>query len=46
MELAQQARMLVNELYAYCGMEAAQTNTVINQVWRNINTASQHTLLS
>ncbi|HMF70656.1 MAG TPA: hypothetical protein VK616_04235 [Flavitalea sp.] len=46
LELAQQARMLVNELYAYCGMEAAQTNTVINQVWRNINTASQHTLLS
>ncbi len=43
--LAQQSRNLVNQLYPYCGLNAARTETHINQVWRNINTASQHTLL-
>jgi indole-3-acetate monooxygenase len=43
--LARQARNLVNELYPYCGMEAARLGSVVNQVWRNINTASQHILL-
>lgn len=43
--LAQQSRNLVNQLYPYCGMHAARTDTMINQVWRNINTASQHALL-
>ncbi len=45
LNLAQQSRNLVNGLYPYCGMYAARTDTMINQVWRNINTASQHTLL-
>jgi len=45
LHLAQQARNLVNGLYPYCGLYAARTDTMINQVWRNINTASQHTLL-
>lgn len=44
-DLARQSRNLVNSLYPYCGMYAARTDTMINQVWRNINTASQHTLL-
>jgi alkylation response protein AidB-like acyl-CoA dehydrogenase len=43
--LARQARLLVNELYGYCGMDAARNTSMINLVWRNINTASQHTLL-
>lgn len=44
-QLAKQARELVNELYPYCGMEAARNDTVINRVWRDINTASQHPVL-
>jgi len=32
-------------LYPYCGMRAAETKEEINQIWRNIFTASQHTLL-
>jgi len=45
LQLAGQSRELVNQLYPYCGMHAARTDTMINQVWRNINTASQHSLL-
>ncbi|MEJ7738117.1 MAG: acyl-CoA dehydrogenase [Chitinophagaceae bacterium] len=45
LHLAQQSRNLVNRLYPYCGLHAARTDSVINQVWRNINTASQHSLL-
>lgn len=45
LDLARKARNLVNELYPYCGLYSARTDTLINQVWRNINTASQHTLL-
>ncbi len=45
MNLARQSRNLVNALYPFCGIYAARTDTMINQVWRNINTASQHTLL-
>jgi len=45
LNLARQSRNLVNHLYPYCGLYAARTDTMINQVWRNINTASQHTLL-
>jgi alkylation response protein AidB-like acyl-CoA dehydrogenase len=44
-QLSKGARDLVNELYPYCGMEAAKTNTAINQVWRDINTSSQHPIL-
>jgi alkylation response protein AidB-like acyl-CoA dehydrogenase len=45
LRLAQRARELVNEIYPYCGLNAARTETMINQIWRNINTASQHNLL-
>jgi hypothetical protein len=43
--LAQASRGLVNDVYPYCGLEAAHTGSAINLVWRNINTASQHSLL-
>ena len=44
-DLARQSRNLVNELYPYCGLYASRTDTMLNLVWRNINTASQHSLL-
>jgi alkylation response protein AidB-like acyl-CoA dehydrogenase len=44
-QLAMRSRHWVNRLYPYCGMQAARTDTVINIVWRNINTASQHSAL-
>ena len=44
--LAQRCRDWVDALYPYCGMEAAQSDSIINQVWRNVHTASQHTLLN
>lgn len=45
LKLAKETRNLVNQLYPYCGLHAARTDTIINQIWRDINTASQHTLL-
>jgi hypothetical protein len=44
--LATTARQLVDELYPCCGLAAADPRTGINRVWRNIHTASQHTLLT
>ncbi len=43
--LAQAARDCVNDLYPYCGLTAADENREINMVWRDIHTASQHSLL-
>jgi alkylation response protein AidB-like acyl-CoA dehydrogenase len=43
--LATTARRLVDELYPYCGLTAANPATEINRVWRNLHTASQHPLL-
>jgi hypothetical protein len=43
--LAAIARKSVDELYPYCGLWAANPATEINRVWRNLHTASQHTLL-
>jgi len=43
--LATTARQTVDELYPYCGMRAARPETEINRVWRNLHTASQHSLL-
>jgi alkylation response protein AidB-like acyl-CoA dehydrogenase len=43
--LAKEARSSVDELYPYCGLAAAATGSMINQVWRDIHTASQHSLL-
>jgi indole-3-acetate monooxygenase len=45
-ELAAIARQLTDELYPYCGLIAADPRTEINRVWRNIHTASQHSLLT
>ncbi len=44
--LAAVARQLVDELYPYCGLAAADPATEINRVWRNLHTASQHKLLN
>jgi alkylation response protein AidB-like acyl-CoA dehydrogenase len=45
-ELAHQARMSVDRMYPYAGLEAAKKETVINRVWRDLHTASQHSLLT
>jgi alkylation response protein AidB-like acyl-CoA dehydrogenase len=44
-QLARIARQGVDELYPYCGLQAASPDTEINRVWRDVHTASQHTLL-
>lgn len=43
--LANGVRKLVETLYPFCGMAAAERSTVINRVWRDMHTASQHVLL-
>ncbi len=45
-DLAAKARQLVDELYPYCGLLAADPATEINRVWRDLHTASQHSLLN
>lgn len=45
-KLAKKARQIVDELYPYCGLEAARTQSELNRVWRDIHTASQHSLLT
>lgn len=45
-ETVRTIRKYVALLYPYCGMRAADPREEINQIWRNIFTASQHTLLS
>lgn len=42
--IANDARMVINTLYPHCGLIAADTTEEINRVWRNFNTAGQHTL--
>lgn len=42
--LANRCRQIINELYPFCGLEAADTRTEINRVWRNFHTAGQHSL--
>lgn len=44
-QLVKNARIQVNNLYPYCGMKAAMMDEEINLVWRNLFTASQHSLL-
>ncbi|MFC0775968.1 hypothetical protein [Terrimonas alba] len=44
--LAKNAREIVDDLYPYCGLIAANRDSEINRVWRNLHTASQHSLLS
>ena len=45
-QLAQTGRACVDDLYPYCGLIAANPDTIINRVWRDIHTASQHSLLT
>ncbi|RYU87921.1 acyl-CoA dehydrogenase [Mucilaginibacter terrigena] len=44
--LAKISRESVDELYPYCGLLAASPDTEINRVWRDLHTASQHSLLT
>ena len=44
--LAAEARRMVDELYPWCGIAAANPDTQINRVWRDLHTASQHSLLT
>ncbi len=45
LSMARRSRFLVNEVFPYCGLAASRQENHINQVWRNINTASHHTLM-
>jgi len=45
-QLARQARIYADDLYPYCGLQAASPDTEINRVWRDLHTASQHSLLT
>ncbi|MGJ7032772.1 acyl-CoA dehydrogenase [Niabella hirudinis] len=44
--LAQFSRKLVADLYPGCGVAATQNGTVLNRIFRDIFTASQHALLN
>jgi indole-3-acetate monooxygenase len=44
-QMARIARNYVDDLYPYCGLQAASPDTEINCVWRDLHTASQHVLL-
>ncbi len=44
-ELAATSRKMVDEMFPYCGLDAADHDTEINRVWRNLHTASLHPLL-
>lgn len=45
-QLASLAKQLVDELYPFGGIAAADPQTAINLVWRDMHTATQHTLLT
>ncbi len=45
-KLAKTARECVDQLYPYCGLQAANPEAEINKTWRDIHTASQHSLLT
>lgn len=38
-------RDCVNTLFPYCGLQAAERDSEINRVWRDIHTAGQHSML-
>ncbi|QHS54906.1 acyl-CoA dehydrogenase [Mucilaginibacter sp. 14171R-50] len=44
--LAKISRECVDELYPYCGLQAASADSEINRAWRDLHTASQHSLLT
>lgn len=37
---------IVDDLYPYCGMEGADQGSLINRIWRDLHTASQHQLVT
>lgn len=43
-KLVKNALKWVSQLYPYCGMSAAKPSEEINRVWRNLFTASQHSI--
>jgi alkylation response protein AidB-like acyl-CoA dehydrogenase len=43
--LARAVRDCVNTVYPFCGLSAADKDSEINRVWRDIQTAGQHSLL-
>lgn len=45
-KLAKTSRECVDQLYPYCGLQAANPESEINKTWRDIHTASQHSLLT
>lgn len=45
-KLAHTSRRVTDLLFPYAGLEAAKKETEINRVWRDIHTASQHSLLT
>ena len=45
-QLALNARLLVEGLYPFCGLAAANPSTEINRIWRDMHTATQHSLLN
>jgi alkylation response protein AidB-like acyl-CoA dehydrogenase len=45
-KLAHCSRKVADDLFPYCGLEAAKKETAINRVWRDLHTASQHSLLT
>lgn len=44
MALVIATRRSFGDIYPYCGLRAAQEHSVINRVWRDFHTASQHAL--
>ncbi|RFS19395.1 acyl-CoA dehydrogenase [Chitinophaga silvatica] len=44
--LAHTSIEISDKLYPFCGLNAARKETTINRVWRDIHTASQHSLLT
>ena len=44
-ELAATSRRMVDEMFPYCGLTAADKETEMNRVWRNLHTACLHPLL-
>lgn len=45
-ELVSVSRTVVDQLYPYCGLIAANRHSEINRVWRDFHTATQHSLLT
>lgn len=44
-KMVRELLLVIEQLYPYCGMEAADMSSVINRIWRDIHTASQHQLM-